>query len=72
MPMQVPLLHQGKEFATSPCRCPYCIKAKSLLKEVGATFTSVDLDTMPDGPAFRAGEHPAVELPAGHGGLGQG
>ncbi len=35
--------------------CPYCKQAKSLLKEVGAKFTPVELDQMGDeGRAIRA------------------
>lgn len=34
--------------------CPYCKQAKGLLTDLGAKFTSVDLDTMDEGDAIRA------------------
>jgi len=34
--------------------CPFCVKAKALLTDLGAKYTAVELNTMPDGNAFRA------------------
>jgi glutaredoxin 3 len=34
--------------------CPFCIKAKQLLNEKGATYKVVELDQDPDGKAIRA------------------
>jgi glutaredoxin len=34
--------------------CPFCVKAKGLLTEVGAKYTAVELNTMDNGPAIRA------------------
>ena len=35
-------------------RCPYCIKAKKVLDDMGAKYTVVELDTDMDGKAIRA------------------
>jgi glutaredoxin 3 len=34
--------------------CPFCKKAKALLDSLGARYTAVELDTLPDGKALRA------------------
>lgn len=34
--------------------CPFCKKAKQLLTDVGAKYTALELDTLPDGKALRA------------------
>lgn len=34
--------------------CPFCVKAKALLTDLGATYTAVELNTMENGNAFRA------------------
>ncbi|KAG7368965.1 dithiol-glutaredoxin protein [Nitzschia inconspicua] len=34
--------------------CPFCIKAKQVLDDLGAKYTVIELDTDPDGKAIRA------------------
>lgn len=34
--------------------CPFCKKAKAALSEMGAQYTALELDTIPDGKAIRA------------------
>lgn len=34
--------------------CPFCKRAKALLSDVGANYTALELDTLPDGKAIRA------------------
>lgn len=34
--------------------CPFCVKAKGLLTDLGVKYTAVELNTMPEGNAIRA------------------
>ena len=35
-------------------KCPFCVRAKGLLDDLGAKYTAIELDSMDAGPAFRA------------------
>lgn len=34
--------------------CPFCVKAKKILNEIGAKYVAIELDQMPEGYAIRA------------------
>ncbi|KAK9806979.1 hypothetical protein WJX72_009339 [[Myrmecia] bisecta] len=48
------LLAENKVVVFSWTRCPFCVKAKGLLSDLGTDYRAVELDTMADGAAYRA------------------
>jgi glutaredoxin 3 len=48
------LVQENPVFMFSFTTCPFCIKAKAILDEKGATYKVVELDVVPDGKAIRA------------------
>jgi glutaredoxin 3 len=48
------LVDNNPVFMFSFTTCPFCIKAKQVLDDIGAKYTVVELDTDPDGKAIRA------------------
>lgn len=47
-------IKQNKVMMFSFVRCPFCIKAKNLLKEQNIPFEVIEVDQVPEGMAIRA------------------